>query len=1303
MREEVKRQIKIWSFMLLIGFAVIGMLSFFTEDEQNTVIIDKSLPENIRSIQSPQITWDNVALYDSTQFNNATNICTAERYGMNITISPCIAYDVDGRAIEQNVKFKWGGANQRNISWIFVYDYALDSGSISALVNQSRTIQDYQNTWVNNYLVDRVSSYANLTSTPASCDLGNLNNTQFYRVSRTYQNNTAYNQTICFTTLAVVNATAFRISGNADLLQDKIIYEQKYVDVTNQIQYLGKGLLNDNRSYYKIEDVSFSPNQTIDTKWIYTPKDATKRGKWHILGYDTQTGLVNSVVNNEYIYIDPWWSSSWSKKKQVTNLTGSIVDIKIDYDSDMQTDYDDIRWINSAETTELVYVKIFSNSTTAIYKVRTDGATSMYLYYGNAGASYTGNIATVYNANTIGAWFFEGNYGDIVSPANHNATNNSIYIGNSDNNVSYFTSHANASAGNSRAVVTSITDPSEFSWIVFGKRVADGSLVSWRDAGSSTLKFLRWENSGANIVNQIGTGSGYSINSLVISDSTNWHFYYGGAKTTGNMVCFNSANTCQNQTLAGVGNSVDELDMMALYSGAYQNEMSGQIDDLVLFDRVLTSLEINTYSNQTKPNAIFGAETVSEGLSVALNSPANAYSSNDTLVTFNFTITPSSINITNWTLLVYYANNSIAHQHFLAINTNVTYSTTHNDTLFNENSYVWNVKACGYSSGTSTTFCEFGTNRTFEIHTSAPSFTLNSLPNVTTLTLPTNNTFNVTTSDPKINTCQYWTSDSATRFSYTCNTTQLINFTTGGTKTLYIWANDTTGNSNQTSYNFNIYDFNVSQRENADPIAEGSTSELYLRINSTSFPIGDASAIITFNATQHPATTKTVIDANTIEFLYSFPVVAGLGNATGKPYLYNWTYNTTQLSTRTTPTTTQTIISFAIDGCSVYTVQIANFTLKDEEQNTNLFVVNSTATLLEIEALVTSNTYSGITWSYAQTFTNSTSVRLCVPSGVLNNANFTIDMTLGFEGTNHVREFWYLDNGTLSLTSPFNSITPNNNSLIDLLTLDSTTFLFEFTDENGLEVPDAIVHVFRKYIGEGLFREVERARQDVNGQTHVHLVEEDVIYYFVVTQNGQIIYTSETYNAKCLSSPCEISLSANPTSVDWTIIDNEGGQYSVSANKDTRIVTTQFSLSSIDLVNVSLYELDDGIMKLVNQSSLTATAGSIPLNVPLAYGNKTFFVAIYNDNQFVKSEWVDLTDRGRDYFGTTGAIFGGLIVLAIMLMAVTEGVGFIVFTLFALIIIGVMKLVDLGWMSLISIICAGGIIIFKLVKRRQQA
>ena len=51
-------------------------------------------------------------------------------------------------------------------------------------------------------------------------------------------------------------------------------------------------------------------------------------------------------------------------------------------------------------------------------------------------------------------------------------------------------------------------------------------------------------------------------------------------------------------------------------------------------------------------------------------------------------------------------------------------------------------------------------------------------------------------------------------------------------------------------------------------------------------------------------------------------------------------------------------------------------------------------------------------------------------------------------------------------------------------------------------------------------------------------------------------------------------------------------------------------------------------------------------------------------------------------------------------MAVSEGIGIIIFAILGLFIIRIMQLVELSWLALVSLICAGAIIIWKLSSRR---
>lgn len=92
-----------------------------------------------------------------------------------------------------------------------------------------------------------------------------------------------------------------------------------------------------------------------------------------------------------------WWNSDWNKKKQITitssdALTNYQVDLSVDQDADMQTDYGDLRFIDSSETTPLDHWVEDTSSDPASFWVKIPSITAgssnnIYMYYDNATAS----------------------------------------------------------------------------------------------------------------------------------------------------------------------------------------------------------------------------------------------------------------------------------------------------------------------------------------------------------------------------------------------------------------------------------------------------------------------------------------------------------------------------------------------------------------------------------------------------------------------------------------------------------------------------------------------------------------------------------------------------------------------------------------------------------------------------------------------------------------------------------------------------------------------------------------------------
>jgi len=117
--------------------------------------------------------------------------------------------------------------------------------------------------------------------------------------------------------------------------------------------------------------------------------------------FDIRTANLDSKTET---LLDPWWNSSWTRKRPViVNTTGNLANyqiaVNITYDSDMQADFDDIRFVDASETKELSYwLQSKADSSWAYFWVKgnftTANGTQMYAYYGNPAASSTSSITS---------------------------------------------------------------------------------------------------------------------------------------------------------------------------------------------------------------------------------------------------------------------------------------------------------------------------------------------------------------------------------------------------------------------------------------------------------------------------------------------------------------------------------------------------------------------------------------------------------------------------------------------------------------------------------------------------------------------------------------------------------------------------------------------------------------------------------------------------------------------------------------------------------------------------------------------
>jgi hypothetical protein len=506
-----------------------------------------------------------------------------------------------------------------------------------------------------------------------------------------------------------------------------------------------------------------------------------------------------------------------------------------------------------------------------------------------------------------------------------------------------------------------------------------------------------------------------------------------------------------------------------------------------------------------------------------------------------------------------------------------------------------------------------------------------------------------------------------------------------------LWANDSFGNINSSRVNW-TYTLFMTNESYPHSILEGTSGSFYINVTNAQATL---TPYLIYNDTSYLGSCDQTGD----DYVCSKDINIHIVNLDINHTFY-WSFLMADSSIINSTSYGVAVQNFAIDNCTLNSILIMNLTLKEE---TNYTVLENATNIIEVDLAIKNSIGTEIA-SYNNTWNGKSNVTICI-NDTLTTENYKLDLTSSFTSGEFVTEFYHIDEGNLNA-----SVIPIEVDLVDLLTTDSTSFLFNYFDEDGLSVDNIIIHVFRKYIGEGLFREVERSKQNIEGDTIVHLVEEDVIYYFKVSLNSTYLFTSGTYNALCDTTPCTIILQEGGAfqefDDDWDLV--EGGVYTMYANSVTREVNLTFVTDEASTFNLTVYKIDSsGDYEVVGSDEETGVSGSVSVIVPLISGNVSFFAVVREDDEFINSRWIDWDNRASSYFGDVLAIFlASLIILSLGLMAISDGGSVtIVFILLGLVLTSILGLIkftaDTGLGILIYFILTGGILIWKLTKKNR--
>lgn len=515
------------------------------------------------------------------------------------------------------------------------------------------------------------------------------------------------------------------------------------------------------------------------------------------------------------------------------------------------------------------------------------------------------------------------------------------------------------------------------------------------------------------------------------------------------------------------------------------------------------------------------------------------------------------------------------------------------------------------------------------------------IENITSsLNLPTNNSLitgdiNFTSNQTSISgfnitnaTIVIWNSTDDIFFSQTKITLGTINSTlfsvdnlTSGSYKWNVLACAENITNSECAYAGNNFTFNwapftiIDQIWNNNTI-EGSLEEFSIELNvseNSSFQI----ASLVYDGVSYAGTINNLGSGTfNITRTIAIPTVSTLTNKT-----FFWQIIMSDGFQFNTTTLNQSVDTFLIDDCSIYTKKLLNFTMLNESN------FNGVSGTIELNVNVFTNQTNNIVGSFSKTFDYTTGINALVCL-----QNITEDYSLSYE----VRHFSNESNQTaFKKYRNIQKMTINTNTPLQNITLynlpsgegKSFNIIVVGNLLSSTGNADLLVEVQRKYVGIGLFKLVESPITSSEGEAIANLIPLEIIYTFVISYNGQTLGTFNNYQVQC-SNPsidqCSIILNLGQSSGSQADFDNYGNISQIFLlDRDNNILYQTFTSTDglIHTVN-SLVLKDDGFLnETICSQTITGTSGTFVCNIPIAYQNSSFYVQTTVDGNFIGSKY----------------------------------------------------------------------------------
>jgi len=990
-----------------------------------------------------------------------------------------------------------------------------------------------------------------------------------------------------------------------------------------------------------------------------------------------------------------WWNASWTRCRNwnVTGgsevLTNFIVYSNFSYDSDMQTDFDDIRFVNAtcgSDGSEMAYeidYKVNGSYAGVWVKVPTlnTGVNQFSVYYGNPSAT-SGEKPSIVWEDYVAVWHFSEDSGNILKDSKgiHNASlfsgtanwtsgifGKGLYFDGSTrfnasttNNYQQYTGqfYINPIAGGTEICAFARAYGQVFPRTQTGWSVGLQQLAVYWHLGSWVADY--W-NTGLTLA-----GIWWSMDITFISGTQ--RIYRNGVETN----TFARTGTFTYPSFTGFVIGDQEIPTGGC-------PYRGYLDEVKISSFVRSAAWIaRDYQNSNSSTYSFGEEQISTGVTSTLVSPPNNLITNNNTQNFTCNATATNLELKNITLYLwnttgeYYKNTK-------------DISGTSNQTSWIVSSitdgiYRWNCLVYD-TTGNYSDWNDI--NWTLTIDTIAPSIIIVK-PDAEyfTYSLPINISLNYTVSDANLQACWYSLNGGANiSLPFCANTTFLVN--SSGWHNIVVYANDTAGNRNSSTKNFFVNLLGVQSEIYDKDVIETGIYNFTLVLNATN--ITNANASLVWNNTIYPYTTR-ILTATSVTFVRTLTMP--LINTTNLTISFFWNYtiygNELNITNQTT-TKNQTIHQILLGKCEGNTTtKVINFTLNDEKIRTGIYG--------DLDAVFTVwYKNSSVYREYSFEFNNLTVFDICMyPSW----AEYRADALIDYYSTNYVKERYYLINA--SITNVTNQI-----NLYDLKTVESTSFLLEVRDITYLVIDGAIIKIQRFYPEINQWLTVEMAKTDTFGQTIGHLYAEDADYKFLIEKENVLLYMSASMRAICLETPCKILFYIAGEFINpfEPVEDIPNLEYNYFYNRTTKMFYYNYNDLSGKATQARLYVK---ILELGKEAEVICdniaygVSGTISCNMT-GYEGTAYTYMYISRNPELLAKYITLSiEFVERVFGAEGIFLGVLLLLVITFTGLWNPVVSIILFIVGIIVLDALVLIPMTTAAIISIILIGLIIIIKM-------